>query len=284
MKTFRFVTIFVLTLCLSLNLAPSSAGAKKKVKLNKTKLTLTEGKSYTLKLKNNKKKVKWTSTKKNVATVTAKGKVKAKKAGKTTITAKVSGKKYKCRVTVKEKTKSTPSTPDNNNGFTTTMKTDYAASFNILKNYILSYGVTNSSGDKAINSTYSYNGTNLVYGIVYSSTAQCFNFILVSDLELDYDEQASAGLCLSVTEASIANGAARFLIVYDSGYYGSVNGSFPLSSIHSGSNSFSWNTEEANITNTGEIADTSVTLAYACWTKLLQDHSLMPLTDLGFGA
>ncbi len=79
----------------------AAASKSKKVALNKTKLTLYTGKSYTLKLKNNKKKVKWSSSKTNIATVSSKGKVKAKKAGKTTITAKVGKKKYKCKVTVK---------------------------------------------------------------------------------------------------------------------------------------------------------------------------------------
>lgn len=41
--------------------------------------------------------------KEKVATVSKKGKVKAKKPGKTTITAKVGKKKYKCKVIVKRK-------------------------------------------------------------------------------------------------------------------------------------------------------------------------------------
>lgn len=283
MKTGKYVTCILLTLCLSLSLAPS-ADAKKKVKLNKSKLTLTVGKTYSLKLKNNKKKVRWSSTKKKVAAVTKKGKVTAKKAGKATITAKVSGKKYKCRVTVKAKTKSTPSAPDNNNGFTTTITTDYAASFQILKDYILTHGATNNSGDKVINGSYYVDGVDLVYGIAYSSTEQAFTFVLLGNHELDDGDEAISGLSLSVTEASIAEGAARFAIVYDSGYYGSVYANVPLSAICSSENSLSWTEEETNITNTKEIADTCIPLAYACWTILLQDHSLMPLTDLGFGA
>jgi hypothetical protein len=55
-----------------------------------------------LKLKNNTKKIKWSTSNKKVATVTSKGKVKAKKAGKATITAKVGSKKYTCKVTVKD--------------------------------------------------------------------------------------------------------------------------------------------------------------------------------------
>jgi hypothetical protein len=84
--------------------AESSKSPKKQVvKLSKSKLTLEAGKSKTIKLKGAKKnKVKWTSSKKAVATV-SKGKIKAKKAGKATITAKYKNKKYKCKVIVRAK-------------------------------------------------------------------------------------------------------------------------------------------------------------------------------------
>ena len=73
-------------------------------------MTLTVGKSYKLKLKNNKKKIKWFSSKKKVATVSKTGKVKAKRAGTARITAKVGKKKYVCKVTVKNKKKTTKTT------------------------------------------------------------------------------------------------------------------------------------------------------------------------------
>lgn len=71
------------------------------VKLNKTKMTIYVGSSKTLKVKGTSGKVKWTSSKKSVATVKSNGKVTAKKAGKATITAKVNKKAYQCEVTVK---------------------------------------------------------------------------------------------------------------------------------------------------------------------------------------
>lgn len=94
------------------------SAAKKKMKLSKKKLTLQVGKKKQLKVKNKKGKVKWTTSKKKVATVSKKGLVKAKKAGKATITATVKYKKkktkLKCKVTVtKKKVKTTkkPVTP-----------------------------------------------------------------------------------------------------------------------------------------------------------------------------
>lgn len=83
----------------------------KKVKLNKSKLTLEQGRKKKLKVKFSPSgataKVKWKSSNKKVAKVNSKGVVVAKKAGKATITAKVSSKIYaKCKITVPKKPKS----------------------------------------------------------------------------------------------------------------------------------------------------------------------------------
>lgn len=96
----------------SVNLPTTAAAATKKVKLNKTKATLRVGKTTTLKVTKGGKKVKatFTSNKKKIATVGKNtGKVKAKKKGTATITAKYAGKKYKCKITVKKK--ATPTKP-----------------------------------------------------------------------------------------------------------------------------------------------------------------------------
>lgn len=107
MKITKKILAVLLSLVLLLTLIPSLSmenvsAAQKKAKLNKSKATIYVGKTVTLKLKNNKKKVKWSSSNKKVATVSKKGKVTGKKAGKATITAKVGKKKYKCKVTVKK--------------------------------------------------------------------------------------------------------------------------------------------------------------------------------------
>lgn len=79
-----------------------SASEKASLKLNKSELTLYVGDTYTLKptVTGKSDKVTWKSSSKSVATV-SNGKIKAKKAGKTTITAKANGKTRKCVVTVK---------------------------------------------------------------------------------------------------------------------------------------------------------------------------------------
>lgn len=100
-----FIVLVALVISMSC-MSTMNVSAAQKVKLNKKKVTIYVGKTTTLKLKNNKKKIKWSTSNKKVATVSKKGKVKGKKAGKATITAKVGKKKYKCKVTVKKMKKS----------------------------------------------------------------------------------------------------------------------------------------------------------------------------------
>lgn len=96
--------------------------ATKAVRLSKTRISLQIGKSKTLKIKKKRgvkiKKKTFRSSNKKVATVTSKGKIKAKKAGKAIIKVTVKyikgGKKktstLKCKVTVKKKSTSSKTT------------------------------------------------------------------------------------------------------------------------------------------------------------------------------
>ena len=92
--------VVIFALCFTF-IPTTNVEAASKVKINKTKATVYAGKTTTLKVSGTKKAVKWSTSNKNIATVSSKGKVTAKKAGTATITAKVSGKSYKCKVTVK---------------------------------------------------------------------------------------------------------------------------------------------------------------------------------------
>lgn len=88
---------FLCVFCISGISTPVQAA---KVQLNKKQVTLWVGESKQLKLKNNRKKVIWKSNNKEIVTVSKNGKLKARQEGKTTVIAKVSGKKYRCRCTV----------------------------------------------------------------------------------------------------------------------------------------------------------------------------------------
>ena len=72
-------------------------------KLSSTKKTVTAGTSFALKLNGTKRTVKWYTSNKKIATVSSKGVVKTLRAGSVKITAKLGGKSYVCRVTVKAK-------------------------------------------------------------------------------------------------------------------------------------------------------------------------------------
>lgn len=76
------------------------AKAAVKPKLSKTSAAMYPGQSTKLKVKNTSAKIKWSSSNKKIAKVSSKGIVKAVKLGKCTITAKVKGKKLKCKVAV----------------------------------------------------------------------------------------------------------------------------------------------------------------------------------------
>lgn len=69
-------------------------------RLNKTSTTLAKGKQLQLKVTGTSQKIKWSTSNKKIATVSAKGVVKGKAQGATKITAKVGKKKLTCKVTV----------------------------------------------------------------------------------------------------------------------------------------------------------------------------------------
>lgn len=95
--------VFAGTVALALvSVAPKNTEAAT-VKMDRTKVTCVAKERFTLKVKGaNGKKVTWTSSKPSVATVSRKGNVVTKKAGKATIKAKVAKKTVKCTVTVKK--------------------------------------------------------------------------------------------------------------------------------------------------------------------------------------
>lgn len=70
------------------------------IKINKTNITLIKGQSYQLKVLGTNRKVTWSSSNRNICTVSSKGKVISKTKGTAYIYAKVSNKKYKCKVVV----------------------------------------------------------------------------------------------------------------------------------------------------------------------------------------
>lgn len=137
------------------------------VKLSAKSKTIYYGASTTLKVLNTKKKVTWTTGNKNVATVTAKGKVTGKNVGTTYIYAKVGTKKYKCKVVVKDRNQTaTRSFKVNGGGYfvkgeSTAKVTVKAPKYASAKGYVY---IQNSSGTTVFSKTYN----KMVKGKAYS--------------------------------------------------------------------------------------------------------------------
>lgn len=92
----------LIVLTLVFTLIPVNVQATSNIKLNKTRLTLYVGSTETLVVTGTTEKVTWKSSNKKVATVNENGKITAKKKGTTLVTANVSGKILKCKVSVKK--------------------------------------------------------------------------------------------------------------------------------------------------------------------------------------
>ena len=68
---------------------------------NVTRKTMYIGDSYTLKINGKIRDGNWTSSNPRIASVTGKGRIRAKSNGRTTITAQIGKKKYHCVITVR---------------------------------------------------------------------------------------------------------------------------------------------------------------------------------------
>lgn len=96
-RTLMFCVLLVMGVCLA-----SAGRAEAAPSLSKSKMTLYAGDSAVLKVKGTEEKPSFTSNRRSVATVSAAGKVRAKKAGGCTIRVKVGKETLTCQVTVKK--------------------------------------------------------------------------------------------------------------------------------------------------------------------------------------
>lgn len=153
-KILTVITILLLIVCMAV---PVSAAGK----INKKKATLKVGQTLQLKVTGTKGKVKWKSSKKSVATVSSKGRVKAKKKGSATITAKVGKKKYTCKVTVKK-----PST-NSNGGFSGNTNTNANTNTSGKKNVVTYHAESTPYGAVAILENHYDHAVDLTVEFVY---------------------------------------------------------------------------------------------------------------------
>lgn len=102
MKKMQQMLLMAIAALLIVLVVPDNAQAATTVKLDKKTLTTYVGGQTQLTMTGNAKNVKWSSSKKNIVSVTSKGLITAKKAGKAVITVKSGSKKATCTVTVKK--------------------------------------------------------------------------------------------------------------------------------------------------------------------------------------
>ena len=153
----------VLTVMMLMTVMPTRVEAKG-AHLNKTNVTITEGDTVKLKVSGISGKIKWTSSKKIVASVSHKGVVKAKNEGTTIIKAKVKNKILKCKVIVEEE----------DDYWDDEETTEEKTPLDSVKSYIKDYGSTNMNGDPIIQ----MESGGSTYTIIYDENKDRLEFLL----------------------------------------------------------------------------------------------------------
>lgn len=254
-------------------------------KLNKTSITLKEGSSCQLKMLGTRQKVKWSSSAKSVVTVSATGKVKAKQVKKDTsarITASVGGKKYSCRVLVKDVKAATPETeaPKPSQPEPEAPKPQ-ATGFARLKDYILTFGKENTAGNYFINMKNLYKGTNYTYGIVYNRVEDQLEFLFLTESSKD-----KSSMTMYVMENPVS-APTNYLFLMKN-----LSGGFEVKAnlnpaTYDGESKIAFQVEKsvggAPYQAINDLANATLQAGFAGWSKLL-DYAGITFKDLGFVA
>ena len=264
-------------------------------KLNKTSITLKEGSSCQLKMIGTRQKVKWSSSAKSVVTVSATGKVKAKQVKKdrsARITASVGGKKYSCKVLVKDVKAATPETeaPKPSQPETEAPKPSQpepeapkpqATGFARLKDYILTFGKENTAGNYFINMKNLYKGTNYTYGIVYNRIEDQLEFLFLTESSKD-----KSSMTMYVMENPVS-APTNYLFLMKN-----LSGGFEVKAnlnpaTYDGESKIAFQVEKsvggAPYQAINDLANAAVQTGFAGWSKLL-DYAGITFKDLGFVA
>lgn len=264
-------------------------------KLNKTSITLKEGSSCQLKMLGTRQKVKWSSSAKSVVTVSATGKVKAKQVKKdrsARITASVGGKKYSCKVLVKDVKAATPETeaPKPSQPETEAPKPSQpepeapkpqATGFARLKDYILTFGKENTAGNYFINMKNLYKGTNYTYGIVYNRVEDQLEFLFLTESSKD-----KSSMTMYVMENPVS-APTNYLFLMKN-----LSGGFEVKAnlnpaTYDGESKIAFQVEKsvggAPYQAINDLSNATLQAGFAGWSKLL-DYAGITFKDLGFVA
>ena len=205
-KKFYFKKISAVALALAVGITstagtmPASSQAASTFSLTK-KVTVGAGETYQLSTKGSTKGITFRSSDKKIVSVSKSGKIKGKKAGKATITAKVNKKSKKCVVTVKKAPKAIKITNGNLELYTESME---QLSVKFTSGY--SNKVTFKSGNKAVAKVTSKGLVTAVGEGKTTITATTFNGkkAKISCVVIDDQKETAAPTETPTTVASVA--------------------------------------------------------------------------------
>ncbi len=305
MKTWKkhLAILFAASMIITALPINAQAASKSKIKLSKSKLTLNVGNTKTLKLKGTKKNPKWSSSKKSVATVTKKGKVKAKKKGSTVITAKLGKKKYKCKVTVKSKTTTPAAVP---NTVPTTVSTEKPAvvpgntptkdptvtpttppvlpnNYQTLADYITTNGTFDSEEEAySIEKSEQIEEAILDTTISYNASKSSFEFVAM----LVAENGVGNILSLEITPQDYTKGDMLYILFESIDNYLYAGGEVTLSSVtatNTGITYIETNAAAEIKDDMYDLADDMFNLGLQSWSSMLEENNVgVTLKDLGF--
>jgi len=270
---------------------PGNSAVAKGIRLSKKSITLYVGKTRTIKLKGTRKKPKWRSSKKSVATVTSKGKIKAKKKGKAVIIAKLGKKSYKCKVTVKvrpstsKKPASTPSTPSTPSKPAVPKVSN---NYRDLAKYLMKNG--EYSSDSTGQSYYIDDIESLEDGSIYTSIEYYldghFEFAVRNEASMS-DGTASSLLIVTITPPQYSKGAVDEIFVSTSDDLFYAEGSVLLSALSSAGENITYTSTNAETADMAEslyaLGETQLSTGLDTWDSLLKTSGTgLTLKDLGF--
>lgn len=285
MKNFKKFLLCILIVCIGSSVVPGNSAAAKGVRLSSKSITLRVGQTRTVKLKGTRKKPKWRSTKKSVATVTSKGKIKAKKKGSTVIIAKLGKKSYKCKVTVKARSSATkkpaskPSKP---------AASTVSSHYRDLATHIMQYGEysSDSTGQNYYIDDIEIldNGSSTYTQIAYYLDGH-FEFAVRDDTSLS-DGTVSSLLIVTITPPQYSRGAVDEIFVSSTDNLIYAEGRVSLSDLSSKEDNITYTSTNASadVAETlYELGELQLSTGLQTWDSLLQKSGTgLTLQDLGF--
>lgn len=288
MKNFKKFLLCILVVCIGSSVVPGNSAAAKGVRLSSKSITLRVGQTRTVKLKGTRKKPKWRSTKKSVATVTSKGKIKAKKKGSTVIIAKLGKKSYKCKVTVKARSsatkKPTPKpTPKPSQSAASTESNHYQdLATHIMKNGEYS---SDSTGQNYYIDDIEISDEGSTYTQIAYYLDGHFEFAVRGETSTS-DGTASSLLIVTITPPQYSRGAVDEIFVSDSNDLIYAEGRVSLSDLSSKEDNITYTSTNASADmeeSLYELGEIQLSIGLQTWDSLLQKSGTgLTLQDLGF--